>query len=84
MDGSKGYNLKVSLEQKFIDLRQIVPIIEILHSDEELSDINVRDYKALTMPQCKKKCYIAGHRSYNEFSTTAVVPAGTLFRVWLH
>jgi hypothetical protein len=74
-----GYSLTVSLSQKFSDPVTIVPIIEILATEQD-DPVN----KKLTSPQCLIFCEIGGAKSYNEMSVNVVVPYGTLFRVWLY
>ena len=77
------YDIDVVVDQKFSDYSTIVPWIEILETGIDSEDIRLNRY-ASKEPECFTECIFGGHRAYNEFKTNMVLPAKTLFRVWLH
>lgn len=60
-DNDSGYDLTVTLAQKFSDEVTILPMIEIRGT--ELEDAGKS--KQISKPECKIFCEIAGHKGYN-------------------
>lgn len=82
-DDSSEYEIQVELSQKFIDQSTVVPWIEVLETGIDYDDVRPSKYYS-ERPQCSSRCVLAGHKSYNQFTLSSVIPSWTLFRVWLH
>ena len=83
-EAMQEYDLLISLEQKFIDKTTIVPILEVLEENVDLDDYEASQYKSRQFPKCRIQCLIGGHKTYNQMSIMATLPAGTVFRLWLN
>ena len=82
-EARQEYDVQISLSQKFIDKSTITPILEILQENVDIDDVDTSQFKSRVYPKCKFSCLIGGHRTYNQVSILATLPAGTIFRLWL-
>ena len=54
----------MSLEQKFIEINTIIPILEMISTDVEWEQVSIIDSSKAKL-ECKKHCFVGEHKTYN-------------------
>jgi hypothetical protein len=86
-DGETDYEIKLSVQQKFIESNMVNFLVEVLEDGIPYNDIDFRKYQlhgGVDQPKCHKLCLPTGQKSYNEFHNVVQVSANSLIRVWLY